>query len=461
MNSNRSMMRCLALPLMTFALIPLATLSIAPANAQKPSADWTNWRGPRFNGATEAQDLPVKFSAQEGVKWSASLPGPSAATPIVYGDRVFVSAADLANQKLLAYCFDRKTGKLLWEDLAGSGYKPAGLGNTVQLDERSYYSSPSPVTDGKRVIFFYGNGDLISYSLDGKRNWTRNVQKDWGDFNFGWTFSSSPQLYDGRLYFQLLQRDTPVSGRGKDGSKSYLIALDPADARELWRVERPSPARAESREAFTTPIPFIHEGKKLMLLSGGDLLSGHDAVTGKELWRWGTWNADNRRPDYRVVPSPVAGEGLVLGCGPKREPVFAIKLGGSGDVSASHVAWKSDPRETPVTSDVPTPLFYKGKFYVASDIRKSLSCVNPSDGKILWSTPFPGTSTCWASPTAADGKIYIMSLRGDVHVVDAGTGALLATNPIATDEQELRSSVAIAHGNLFIRTNTKLFCIGK
>lgn len=446
-------------PLRIAAILALSLAALA--GRAQGGGDWLQWRGPHFNGSSDETGLPVRFSPTEGVKWSAALPGPSAATPIVCGDSVFVTAADIANKQLLALCFDRTTGAEKWRRAVGSGYMPAGRGNEVQLDERSNYASPSPATDGKRVIFFFGNGDLAAYDFAGKQIWARNLQKDYGDFCFGWTFSSTPLLYDGRLYMQILQRDIPVSGRGRPDSPSYLLALDPATGKELWRAMRPSPARMESREAFTSPVPYEHGGRRQILLSGGDMLSGHDPTDGRELWRWGTWNNGHIRPDYRTVPSPVGGAGVVLGCGPKKEPVFAIRADSNGDVSETGVAWKSEPRSSTVTSDVPTPLFYRGKFYVASDLMKAISCVDPADGRVIWSTPLDVRAACWASPTGADGKIYLLSLRGDAHVLDAASGQLLATNPMAPDETEIRSCIVPARGNLFIRTNSRLYCIGK
>ncbi|MFN3651492.1 MAG: PQQ-binding-like beta-propeller repeat protein [Armatimonadota bacterium] len=443
-------------PRPTLLALGLSLLLASAAGAQ----NWPNWRGPHFNGSSDEKNLPVRFSPTEGVRWSTELPGPSAATPVIWGDSVFVTAADLKNEKLLAICLDRKTGQVKWQKDAGSGYKPAGRGTPVFLDARSNYASPSPVTDGKQVIFFFGNGDLAAYDFAGERLWARNVQKEYGDFNFGWTFSSTPQLFEGRLYVQVLQRDIPVDGRGRDGADSFLLALDPATGKELWRVSRPSPAKMESREAFTTPIPFVHNGRKELILAGGSILSGHDPATGKELWRWGTFDPGNNHPTLRLVPSAAAGAGVVLICGPKRLPVFAVKAGGSGTMADEALAWKSEERG-PVTTDVPTPLFYRDRFYVLSDVRKNLSCVEPGTGNVLWTTPLDGPTMCWGSPTGADGKIYVISLRGEVHVLDAESGKLLATNAMAEDETEIRSSVAVAHGDLFIRTNTRLFCVGK
>jgi outer membrane protein assembly factor BamB len=431
--------------------------------------NWGNWRGPAFNGSAEAAGLPVRFSPTEGVRWSAPLPGPAAATPIVWGNSVFLSSVDPTAKQLLAICLNRATGAARWKHSVGSGYRPAGQGNEIQLEPKTNYASPSPVTDGKHVVFFYGNGDLVAFDFAGKKLWARNLQQDYGDFAFSFTFASSPLLYGGRLYLPILQRNAPIGARGREGAESFLLAMDPATGKEQWRAIRPpgAGAGAESLEAYTTPIPFEHQGRKEILIAGGDILSGHDPATGKEFWRWGTWNEDPgiptsryRRKDFRLVPSPVAGGGVVLGCGPKTKPVYAVKAGLTGDVSETGLAWRSEVRGD-VTADVPTPLFYRERFYVASDLKKALSAVDPRDGKVLWTVPIPSTSAVWASPTGGDGKVYAMSLQGEVMVFDAERGELLATNAMAADEQDIRSCVAIAGGNLFIRTNSRLYCVGK
>jgi outer membrane protein assembly factor BamB len=421
--------------------------------------NWANWRGPNYNGSTDGKNLPVKFSPKENVKWSVELPGPSAATPIIWDDRVFVSSTDTKAQALVGLCFDRNTGALRWRQVVGTGYRSGGEGTALQLDSMSNYASPSPVTDGKRVYFFFGNGDLACFDMDGRKIWQRNIQKDYGDFAFQWTFGSSPQLFGGKLYMQILQRNQAVGNRGKDGADSFLLALNPETGKELWRRSRPTPARMESREAYSTPIPFRHNGRTELLITGGDMVSGHDPATGKELWRWGTWNEAHREVWWRLVPSPVAGGGVVLACAPKRMPVYAAKCGGNGDLGPAGLAWKSEDRSA-LTSDVPTPLFYRGKFYILSDVKKALSCVDPANGNILWSIPTPSTEMCWTSPTGADGKIYFMSLKGEVYVVDAANGKLLATNVMAEDEKGLSASMPVAHGDLYVRTATRLYCIG-
>lgn len=440
------------------AACTLLLLTLIPGAVK--AADWPNWRGPAYNGSSPETGLPTKFSKSENVKWAASLPGPAASTPIILGDKIFLTSTDLKEQGLIALCLDRKTGKTKWKHTVGSGYHPGGEGNDIQLESRSNYASPSPVTDGKHVIFFFGNGDLAGFDMAGNRLWDRNVQKEYGDFSFQWTFSSSPQLYAGKLYLQILQRNQPVGSRGKDGNKSFLLALDPSTGKELWKHFRPSPAQMESLEAYSTPIPHENNGRKELLIAGGDVVTGHDPATGKELWRWGTWNNGHREPWWRLVPSPVAGGGVVVVCAPKRAPVYAAKTGGNGDLGTAGLAWKSEDRSD-VTSDVPTPLFYKGSFFVLSDLRKAISCVEPGTGKTLWTTPLPGNAMYWGSPTGADGKIFLINVRGEVSVVNAGDGKILHTVAMGEEDAEIRSTIAVAGGNLFVRTNSKLYCIGK
>jgi len=431
--------------------------------------NWGNWRGPTYDGSSDATGLPVRFSPTEGLRWTAALPGPAAATPVVWGNAVFVSTVDLQARQLMALCLDRATGKERWRRAVGSGYRPGGQGNEIQLDDKSNYASPSPATDGRHVVFFYGNGDLTVFDLAGKQLWARNLQKEDGDFAFSFTFSTSPLLWGGRLYMQVLQRDAPIGARGRAGAQSYLLALDPATGRQQWRAVRPPgvDAGAESLEAYSTPMPFQHGGRREILIAGGDILSGHDPATGREFWRWGTWNEDPgvpssryRRKDFRLVPSPVAGGGVVLGCGPKTKPVYAVKAGLTGDVSETGLAWRSEVRGD-VTADVPTPAFHRGRFYVVSDLKKALSAVDARDGRVLWTVPMPARTPVWASPTVADGKVYAMSQEGEVLVFDAEKGTLLASNAMAEGERDLRSCVAIAGGNLFVRTNTRLYCVGK
>jgi outer membrane protein assembly factor BamB len=409
------------------------------------AADWPQLRGPDFNGSTPETNLPTTWSQTENIEWCVDLPGPSSATPIVSGDHVFVSSTNPTNDTLLAMAFDRKSGELLWQHTVGEG---------IRKDTRSTFAAPTPATDGQVVIFFYGNGDMFAYDFDGKQLWKKNV----GPFAFGWTFSTSPLLYGGKLYMQILQN------RGASGqTESYILAMDPRTGSELWKQSRPSEAVGESLEAFNTPMPYELDGRKQLLVNGGDAVTGHDLDTGKELWRWETWNP-KKEGHWRLVPSPVAGDGVVLLCAPKNSPVYALPTNKSGRLSDDDLLWVSHD-ERNVSSDVPTPAFYRGDFFILSKDRRALSRVEPKTGKIKWSTTLESRQALEASPLAADGKVYLLNFDGEATVVDSEDGKILSVIPMEAKEnlgaELIRSSIIAAHGKIFIRTNTKLYCIGK
>jgi outer membrane protein assembly factor BamB len=424
-------------------------LNAHPGHAE----NWPQFRGPFFNGSTTEKGLPETWSTTENVAWSADLPGGSAATPIIWGDHVFVSTIDLANDTLCAIAYDRKTGKQWWKHDIAKG---------VRQDSRSNYASPSPATDGSVVVFFYGQGSLVAYNFAGQEQWSRDLQEEYGEFAFQWTFSTSPVLHDGRLFMQVLQRDVPARGRGQADqvNESYLLAIDPKTGETIYRHVRPSQAVQESRESFATPLPIQFDGRDELVVIGGDDITGHDPGTGKELWRWGTWNPD-RIPHWRHVPSPVIGDNILLVCAPKGDPIYAVKAGGNGQLGDQSIAWISS-NEKSISSDVPTPAFYDGDFFILNEARKVISRVKPSSGEIVWSARTPGTDKFEASPLVADGKIYLVNFNSNVVVMDAQDGTIL--HQVTMDDpndEACRSSIVASQGQLFIQTPTKLFCIGK
>ena len=419
--------------------------------------DWSNWRGPNWNGAVEATNLPVKFSPTEKVKWKVDLGGNGAATPVIAGDFIFTTAANADKEQLLAICIDKNTGEILWSKDAGSGYQANGDGTKTALGSRSNYASPSPVTDGKTVVFFFGNGDLVAFDVKGNEKWRHNVQKEEGDFTFQWTFSATPTLFKSKIYLAVLQRDEVVHGRGKAGNESFILRYDLETGNKDWKHIRKSPAKKESLESFGTIIPTTINGKQTLVIAGGDVLTGHEPETGKELWRWGTWNKNHREQWWRLVPSPTPGpDNTFLVCAPKKAPVYAIQV---KEDNSTHLLWKSEDRGD-VTSDVPTPLYYDNHYFVLSDVRRKLSKVNPKDGTVVWTIKTPGLSKYRGSPLGADGKLYFMNHAGEVIVVDAKDGKVLAQNAMAGDDDTYaRASVICNDNKLFIRTETKIFCI--
>lgn len=425
------------------------------------AGSWPGFRGPNHDGSSPETALPENFSKSSGVKWAADMPGPAASVPVVWGDHVFVSSSSPADQKLLAMCLDAKTGVLKWKHEVTDGYK---------YDDRSNLASPSPATDGERVFFLYGTSVLVGFDFEGKELWRRDLGEAYGNFGTQWTYSTSPVLDGGRLYIQVLQRNEAFEFHGRQKgdpngkNESYILALEPATGKEIWRTVRPSDAVAESLEGFSTPVFHTFEGKRLMLITGGDTMTGHDAATGAELWRLGSWNSA-KIGHWRLVASPVAGDGVALACAPKKEPIYAVKLGASGSVEP---LWTSDPRQA--SSDVSTPLFYQGKFYVLDSDRKTLACVEPRTGAVVWRGEFPTRTKIEASPTGADGKIYVIDQLGKVFVVKAGGSAFEILHEAnfgmegvsSTNSDNLcRACIVPADGKLYVRAQDRLYCIGK
>ena len=415
--------------------------------------NWAQWRGPNFNGSSPEKNLPSSWSDTEGVKWSTPLPGPSGATPAIWGDTVFVSTPD-DNKDLLLFCLDRKDGKVRWKKQLSTGNLSKGRGNMA---------SPSPVTDGKSVFMLYGTGDLAALDFDGKILWQRNLGADYGRFAIMWTYGSSPLLYGGKLYVQVLQR-TPAPGdypnmAGAEGDReSYLLALDPANGKTLWKHVRPTEARLESMESYASPVPHIGaDGKAQLLLVGGDCLTGHDPETGAELWRG--LGLNRKRGEWmRIVPSPVSAAGLAIACGPKKEPVIAFRTDLTGDITEKGVAWTLDEKKTP---DVCTPALYDGKLFSLDGDSQTLTCLDPATGKAKWQGNLGDRTVIRSSPTVADGKVYIVNEKGTVFVCSAGDEfKVLATIPMGGAEAT-RSSIAIANGQLFIRLPDRIVCVGK
>ncbi|MDF1810577.1 MAG: PQQ-binding-like beta-propeller repeat protein [Verrucomicrobiales bacterium] len=417
--------------------------------------NWDNWRGPNYDGSSNEKNLPAKFSKTENVKWKVDFPGEGASTPVIWENHVFVTSAK-GKESSLALAYDRETGKLLWEkEFEGYGH-----------DDRSNFSAPSAATDGEIVVFFFGSGKMAVYDFDGNELWRKDIEKDYGEFAFQWTFSSSPVLHKGKVFLQVLQRNEPARGRGKEGAESFLLALNAKNGDEIYRHVRPTDAQMESLESFATPLPVTVDGREELVIVGGDVITGHNPETGEEIWRWGTWNEGHKEQWWRLVPSPVYAEGVFLACAPKKAPVYAVKAGLQGTHSGEDgLAWVSEPtKEIPVTSDVATPLYYQGRFYIVDHLRtRSLNCIDPKTGKVIYSEPLGSREKFESSPTGADGKIYLMNHLGDVFVVKAGDKfEILHKTEMGDSMKNLsRASISVSRGNLFIRTDTSLYCIGE
>ncbi len=431
------------LPILLFFILA----SCAPSGAM--GTDWTQWRGPFLNGSSDALHLPEKWSATEGIAWVQPMPGAAGSTPVIFGDKVFATSLDKETKDLVALCFNRKDGKLLWSEVLGIGFGDEGRGRNM--------ASPSPIADSERVYFLFGTTDFAAFDHDGKLLWKRNLQEDFGKFNILFGYHCTPLLYGGKLYVQVLQRDIPIQGPPPPGppAESFLLALDPATGKDLWKVNRPTDAVLESHETYSTPMPYTWGNRPEILVLGGDCVTGHDPSNGAELWRWGSWNPA-KISHWRIVPTLVASEGFIYVCTPKGSPVYAIKAGGVGQLDDAAIAWKLEKN----TSDVCVPLLYGDRLYVLDGDKRVLTCMDPRSGAVKWAEELEGTASIKSSPTGADGKIYIIDEDGIVLVVAAGDEFRLIST-IEMGEALCRSSIPVADGQLFIRTAENLYCVGE
>jgi outer membrane protein assembly factor BamB len=398
------------------------------ANAE----NWPHWRGPSLNGLSAEKNLPVRWSPEENIVWKLPLPGLSGSTPIIWGDLIFLNVAEGDN--LFFWCIDRKKGDVLWK-------KPMGSGN-VKMRKHNM-SSPSPVTDGKSVFVMTGTGILKGFDFKGKELWSRDIQREYGEFGLNWGYASSPLLLDDSLYVQVLHGM-------KTDEPSYVMRIGKKTGKTLWKVDRATNAIRESPDSYSTP-GLLRYGKNIeIVITGGDCVTGHDPANGKELWRANGLNPENN-PFYRIVASPVIFNDIIY-APTKVKPLLALKAGGRGDITSSHVLWS-----TANGPDVPTPVTDGKYFYVVND-RGIVWCLDAKTGQEIYGQQRIKPGTYSASPVLADGKIYITSEDGLTTVIKAGPKFEVVAENALNDY--CLSSPAISGGQIFIRTSQHLFCIG-
>ncbi|MGE0886618.1 MAG: PQQ-binding-like beta-propeller repeat protein [Blastocatellales bacterium] len=425
------MRRKLSLALVLTVLSCIVSLVVVSAD------NWPQWRGPNLNGVSNEKNLPVKWSQEENVTWKLPMTDRSGSTPIIWDNYIFLNVADGTKTAgtLSFWVVDRTKGTILWK-------KPLGAGDHMMRKQNM--SSPSPVTDGKNVWVLTGMGVLKAFDFKGNELWTRDVQKDYGKFGLNWGFASSPLLYEDALYL-------PVLHGMRTDDPSYLLKIDKKTGKTIWRVERPTPAITESPDAYITPALLKNGNSLEIILSGGDCVTGHDPATGKELWRAYGLNPQNI-PFNRIVNSPIVFDGLIY-AGSRGNPYMALRAGGRGDISESHVAWKFTNGP-----DVPTPVTDGKYFYLVRD-NGTLFCLDAKTGKEIYGNQRLKPGTYSSSPVLADGRIYATNEEGFTIVVKAGPQfEILAENSLG---DYCLSSPAISDGQIFLRTSGYLYCIGK
>jgi outer membrane protein assembly factor BamB len=449
------MKRIPALFLSSVCLLALSLLTPSSAGFSFKASNWSQWRGPEGTGLSNETNLPIEWGAGKNIRWSATIPGQGHSSPIVWGNKVFlttdiegetVPGAKAVEHKLggqvfvhpdsvgsnrkhtfKLLCFDRSTGKVLWERTAYEG--------TVydNRHRKGSYAAPTPATDGDHVYaWFGGEGDgLYCYDFNGKLIWKTAVGKL---ANIGMGPGSSPVLFENAV---ILQCDED------EGKNSFIVALDKKTGKEVWKRPR------KIQISWSTPLIVNTAQRPEMITSGNELVISYDPKTGKELWQ-------AKGHGSNAIPSPLAGHGMVfVYAGFPVKKTMAIKLGGAGDISdSSNIVWQYEKG----TAYVPSSILYGDYIYLMSD-RGILTCLDAKSGKIVYEggrIPVPASFT--ASPVAFDGKILLTSEDGDTYVVKAGPKhEVLATNSVG---EPVYASPAISDGMIFIRGEKNLYCIG-
>jgi outer membrane protein assembly factor BamB len=394
---------------------------------------WPQWRGPMLNGVSSEKNLPLRWSTVENVAWKLAMPERSGSTPIVWGDHLFLNVGE--GSSLALWAVDRTSGTVRWK-------RPLGNGNRRMMKQQM--SSPSPVTDGRMVWVMTGTGVLKAFDFAGKELWGRDIQADYGRFGLQWGYASSPLLFEDSLYVQVLH------GMHTD-DPSYLLRIDKASGKTIWRVLRMTRARFESPDAYTTPALLRHGQATEIVITGGDVVTGHDPATGQELWRADGLNPNNDG-SYRIVASPVVHGDLLFA--PSRErPLLALKPGGRGDVTRSHVLWSFNNGP-----DVPTPVTDGSYLYSIND-RGILYCLDARTGKVVYGPQRLRNATYSGSAVLADGRIYITDEDGVTTVIRSGPKfELLSENDL---QDYTLSSPAVSDGQIFVRTASFIYAIGR
>jgi len=434
------------------ALLALATTTVSAQH-------WPMFRGPGASGVADGSPMPVTWNVKTGqnVLWTTPVAGVSVSSPIVWGDRIFVSTAvssdakagirtglygdvepakDMSKHTWKLVALDKRTGRVLWERVAHEGIPK------TKRHPKSSQATATPVTDGRRVIVSFGSEGLYAYDLEGKLLW----QRDLGVLNAGWFYDpdyewgigSSPIIWKNMVIAQCdIQKN------------SFIAAFDVATGAPLWRTPR------EEIPSWSTPAIFEHDGRAELVTQATTFIRGYDPANGKELWRL-SGNSEI------TIPTPIVGPGMIIVTNGYRgvQPIYAIRPGATGDITlkadqseSASIAWSTN-RGGPY---IPTPVIYGDYLYVLQ-INGVLAAYEVRTGKRVYQERVAGGGSFSASPVAADGKIYLTSEDGDVHVVKAGpTYELLVTNPVG---QVIMATPAISNGTLILRGLKDVIAIG-
>jgi len=394
--------------------------------------NWPQWRGPDGDSVAKGTGYPVEWSESKNVVWKVSLPGWGTSTPAIWEQQIFVNCEVEGKNALIGL---NRQGDKQWQAVFGP--------SSPNKNRKAGSANPSPVTDGSHVYAYFKSGDLACVDLQGKTVWQINLQEKYGPDRLNWDLGTSPVLTKHLVVVAVMHQ-----------APSYLVALDKASGREVWKQGRDLGAPAEARDSYSTPLVLQDDGRETLAVLGADYVTLHEAETGKELWRVGTLNPQ-RQGNFRSISSAAVDAGILIAPYARGETLTAIRLNGASEGASSRVAWTLDGPY----SDVPTPVALDGKVYVCGD-RGDITCIEIATGKELWTEALPRNRYPYSSsPVIAEGKLYATREDGDTFVLQLGEQPrLLATNQL---RENTYATPAFADGQIFLRTSDFLFCLGQ
>jgi outer membrane protein assembly factor BamB len=404
--------------------IGAAVLLVSLTGLAQAEWNWPRWRGPEGTGHTAETGVPVKWDARD-IIWKTPLRGRGQSSPIVWGERLFLTTALDGGKERVVLGVDRKSGKVLWEQTAWKG-------EPEKSHVMNGWASATCCTDGERVVAFFGKGGLHCYSVEGKPLWSRT---DLGPFDGPWGTAACPIIVG-----EMVIQNCDALG------EAYLLAVDRKTGKTVWKTPRPLPLRG----GWSTPLLVSAGSRQELVLNGEAMVVGYDPATGKPLWTCKTFNG-------RGEPSPAAAHGLVYLVNGLAGDVYAVRPGGSGDITKSHMAWHT-PRK--VGRDQPSPIVV-GNYLIVTSMDGIAVCYDAVKGTELWKERLQGKFT--SSPIAAGGLIYFQSESGETYVLKPGPKMeLAAKNTLGAPSDEIfRASLTPSDGQIFTRSDRMLYCIGQ
>jgi outer membrane protein assembly factor BamB len=400
-------------------LVSGASILLFAAGAASAEQNWPRWRGPRGDGHSTITNLPVQWTA-ESVAWKTPLPGIGQSSPIVWGDRIFLTAARDKGRERIVCCVDARDGKMLWEHVAWTG-------EPEKIHEMNSWASASCATDGEIVVASFGKGGLHAYTLEGRHRWSRDL----GPFEGPWGTAACPVIV-GDLVIQ----------NGDADVNAFIMGIDKHSGETVWTTPR------FNSRGWSTPILVEAGGRTELVLNGHNGVTAYEPATGKELWFCKSFNG---RGEPTVTP---AGD-LLCAVNGLAGDIYAVRPGGSGDVTATRMAWHT-PRNG--GRDTPSPIVIDG-YVVVVDMKGVAACYESKTGRELWKQRICGQIA--SSPIAAGGLAYFQDEQGETVVIKPGPKLdVVARNSVGKTGGEIfRASLAPSDGKFFARSNQALYSI--